>query len=102
MKETITTENVDKLIQEYREKVPRQFTTQLECIKFIMYFKILHNAEFCVTGNKFIQYDDVILFDKLSDIKLRPLQLICHMVKDYVNDGAYLAAIDYIKDIYNS
>lgn len=96
MKEIVVTEdNLEILTLEFKQKVPRQFITELECIKFIMYFRVLHES-------KLKDLDEVKLYDILSELKLKSLQTICHGIKYFVNDGAYLAAIDYVKDLYKN
>jgi hypothetical protein len=91
----VTEDNLEVLTLEFKQKVPRQFTTELECIKFIMYFRVLHES-------KLKELDEVKLYDKLTNLKLKALQTICHGIKYFVNDGAYLAAIDYVKDLYKN
>lgn len=92
---TITEDNVELLTLEFKEKVPRQFSTKLDCVKFIMYFKVLFSADFK-------SYNDTECFDILYDMQLRALQMTCHTIKMFANDSNVTAAIEFLKDQLNT
>lgn len=71
--------------------VPRSFSTDMECIKFIMYFIHPH------LDIRFAHYEPWNIFLTFYEMNLRNKQIMCHQIKTYVNDGSLHEALHEIE-----
>lgn len=70
--------------------VPKYFVNDIECIKYIMYFIHPH------LNKRFAYYEPWDIFVKFYDLPLKSKQMICHKIKNKINDGEI---IDLLNDL---
>jgi hypothetical protein len=74
--------------------VPKYFVNDIECIKYIMYFIHPH------LDKRYSYYEPWHIFVTFYDLPLKSKQLICHKIKNEVNDGEIINLLNDLELIF--